>query len=175
MGNRRLTVWITISLISVLAFLLLRALDREVARAEQAGFRMVVAQVESVLAVKTAELVAKDQRNNLKNFVNHNPMDWMNPPPMNYSGIVTEAGSGGASYHNMAAGHWYFDPQRHLLVYMPADTQGFVRIAGEVDSFIQFKVTLDFLDRNSSGAFEQNKDRILGLKLLRVAGRDTMK
>ncbi len=164
--DRKFRLSLTLVVIAILMAVLLPALEREAMRAEQAGFRMVVGQLESVLLVKTAEMVAKDRLGDLKNFVNHNPMNWMKPPPINYIETDSQSDASRMRCHEAEPGYWFFDPVQALLVYKPNYAEGFgTQTTGDC---VVFRLALAYLDRNGNGVFDETRDRISGLTLKRL-------
>lgn len=157
--EKRLLFWLSVCIIAVLLVYLTRSLEREMARAEEAMFRTVVAEVNAMLIVKTAEYVAKNRKQEVKNFVNHNPMDWMDRTPMNYSGNVE------GNYTHVAPGHWFFSSDEKAIVYRVINTD-LIKIAGtDKPEFIGFRVVLDYFDDNQNGQYDDADERLVGLKL----------
>ncbi len=157
--EKRLVFWLSICIISILLVYLLNALEREMARAEEMMFKKVVAEINAILIVKTAEKIAQNKKGDMKNFVNHNPMSWMKTTPMNYSDINT------GNYADVAPGHWFFSSTEKAIVYRVINTD-MVEIEGTNKSeFIGFTVILDYIDRNQNAQFDEQNERLIGLKL----------
>ncbi len=157
--EKRLVFWLSICIIAVLLVHLSNALEREMARAEEAMFKTVVAEMNAMLIVKTAEKISQNKKRDMKNFVNHNPMSWMKTTPMNYSGI--NAGN----YVDVAPGKWFFSSTEKAIVYRVINTES-VEIEGtDKPGFIGFTVVLDYLDRNQNAQFDEQDERLVGLKL----------
>jgi len=162
--EKRLVFWLSVCIISVLLVYLSNALEREMARAEEAMFRTVVAEINAMLIVKTAEKVSQNKKGDMKNFVNHNPMSWMKTTPMNYSGIV-DGGTFGEEFTHVAPGHWFFSSTEKAIVYRVINTD-MVEITGtDKPEFIRFSVALDYIDQNQNAHFDEQKERLIGLKL----------
>lgn len=155
-------MWITFSIIAVLVYFLLEALQRETVRAERAAFDKVVAEMRAATVLKTSALVAADKWLELKNFVNSDPMDWMNPPPVNYSGKIN------GNPEHISAGHWFYSVNEQLIVYRVRNDETMVLIQGEEPGYIRFRVAMEFVDVNRNGIYDERKDRPKGLTLERV-------
>lgn len=141
-----------------------QALERALASAEEAMFRTVVAELNAMLVYKTAEKVAQNKKQEIKNFVNHNPMDWMESPPVNYSGIEDD-------YTKVKAGRWFYSPRDQVIAYRVIYTES-VNVEGaegieskERAEYLRFRVVLDYLDHNNNQQFDELEERLIGLRL----------
>jgi hypothetical protein len=162
--EKRLIFWLAVCLISVLLVYLSNALEREMARAEEAMFKTVLAEINAMLIVKTAEKISQNKKGDVKNFVNHNPMNWMKTTPVNYSGIV-EGRTFDEEFTDVTPGHWFFSRTEKAIVYRVINT-GMVEIKGtDKPEFIGFRVVLDYIDNNQNAQFDEHKERLIGLKL----------
>ncbi len=157
--EKRLLFGLSVCIIAGLLVVFSQALEREMARAEEAMFRTVVAELNAMLVYKTAEKIAQNKKAEIKNFVNHNPMEWMASTPVNYSGI--EEGD----YANAVPGHWFFSEQEGTIVYRVINTD-MIRIMGADETeFVRFRVALNYLDSNNNQQFDELRERLVGLKL----------
>ncbi|UZE95781.1 hypothetical protein [Alkalimarinus alittae] len=149
---------ISACIIATLLVVLGQALEREMARAEEAMFRTVVAELNAMLVYKTAEKVAQNKKQEIKNFVNHNPMEWMETTPVNYSGIEDD-------YAQVNAGRWFFAQTEQAIVYKVINTD-MVEIDGtDKPEYLRFRVVLDYLDNNKNQQFDELEERLIGLRL----------
>ncbi len=130
----------------------------------------VLAQIRETVIVKTAEQRVLNQKEDLKQFVNANPMNWMKQTPLNYSGIID--GSGTADHGNDLAGlpgaRWYFDQSKGQLLYKASSLEDLIIDgvpATEDHAILRFRIALHFLDRNKNRQYDENSDKILGLRV----------
>ena len=157
--EKRLVFGLSVCIISVLFLYLSNALEREMAIAEEVMFKTALAEINTMLIVKTAEKVSQNKKEDMKNFVNHNPMNWMKTTPMNYSGINT------GDYADAKPGSWFFSSNKKTIVYRVTNTNS-VEIEGANNSeFISFRLALDYIDSNKNAQFDEQNERLVGLKL----------
>lgn len=157
--EKRLLFGLSVCIIAGLLVVLSQALEREMARAEEAMFRTVVAELNAMLVYKTAEKIAQNRKQEIKNFVNHNPMEWMESTPVNYSGI--EEGD----YAEVAAGRWFFSQAEGAIIYRVINTDMIKIMSTDETDFVRFRVVLNYLDSNNNQQFDEQQERLIGLKL----------
>ena len=80
--------------------------------AEKTVVEATVANMRSGLRYRIAELMVNGRMNEMGSLSSENPMFWLKAPPSNYLGQVAQQGQ------RIPPGSWYFDPQRHELVYL---------------------------------------------------------
>ena len=130
---RRLSFWVSVTLIATLAWLLLSALARDAVKAERAGVRQMLNQVHAAMLVKEASLQLPHQNEETQQLSGANPIDWMKLGYANYSDSCGPTGQ-------PVAGAWCFQKRATgggLLVYrarslktingQPADAGGLFR------------------------------------------------
>ena len=156
--EKRLILGLSVCIIAALLVVFSQALEREMARAEEAAFKTVMAELNAILAYKTAEKMAQNKRAEIKNFVNHNPMEWMKSTPVNYSGVQDDS-------TQVAPGHWFFAKAESAIVYRVINTD-MIKITGTDDAeFIRFRVVLEYVDSNNNQQYDESVDRVVGLEL----------
>lgn len=161
--EKRLLFGLSVCIIAALVVVLYQALEREMARAEEAMFRTVVAELNAMLVYKTAEKVAQDKRQEIKNFVNHNPMEWMDSAPVNYIGVQDD-------FTQVAVGRWFFSQTEGVIAYRVSHTDMIeldsIEAPGrEGAKYVRFRVVLDYIDSNNNQEFDELEERIIGLRL----------
>ena len=65
----------------------------------------------------------------------------------------------------MAPGHWFFSSEEKAIVYRVINTDMIEVKGSDKPDFIRFKVVLDYIDQNQNARFDEQKERLLGLKL----------
>ncbi|WP_250656581.1 hypothetical protein [Alkalimarinus coralli] len=162
--EKRLLFGLSACIITVLLVLLAQAIDREMARAEKAMFTTVLTDLNAMLIFKTAEKVAQNNKQEIKKFVNHNPMEWMDETPVNYSGV--EEGD----YAHVAPGHWFFSKREKAIIYRVINKDMVELTDTDETEFMRFRVVLDYLDHNRNQQFDEPTERLIGLKLKPLQG-----
>ncbi|PSF05591.1 hypothetical protein C7H09_14240 [Marinobacter fuscus] len=147
--------------LSVLAWVLLDRLERELQSAEARSVAMVLVHLRSALVIKGAELML-DRHQSLANAEGGNPFLWLEHRWDVYQG---PCGHGGP-----APGNWCFQPQRAggtdkgWLIYRPRQPITVEGKAVEAGQPVAWVVTTGFADRNRNNVREQN-ERLTGLVL----------
>lgn len=86
-------------------------------------------------------------------------MEWMESPPVNYSGI--EEGD----YAEVVAGRWFFSQTEGAIIYRVINTDMIRIMSTDETDFVRFRVVLSYLDSNNNQQFDEHKERLIGLKL----------
>ncbi len=158
--QKLLMFWYSIFLMGVFSLVLLYYLDREGRRLEAAMMLTVVAQLREATMIKTAELLVLERKADLKKFVNSNPMNWLKPAPLNYSGTIGPT----EKLESLQAARWYFDEATSTLVYKASEPEDFSE-SGPEPGVVRFRVELAYVDRNQSGSYEEGIDKVTALEL----------
>lgn len=157
--KRRLTLAVSIILISILAMVFFSRASDQSQQLEAAMMETTLTQLEQALLWKTLEKSLQHKERDLQNFVNMNPFEWLEQQSLNYSGKW-----GSRSAQNQA-GRWFYDEQGQSVVYKVIHIDALDNSYDPSDE-LRFRVALDYIDRNDSGVFEEQVDRLVGLKLV---------
>ena len=112
-GFSRFELLASVVIIGVLAVVLLERMTRYQEIARTAVMEMTVSNLRSGLRLRVAELIMADRSAEIARLAGQNPVQWLQAPPANYRGQLTQADAVG-----LAADSWYFDPERQSLVYV---------------------------------------------------------
>lgn len=157
-NGRRLVLAVSLCILFVLAGMLLGRVQEQSAQVEAAMMLTVLSQLEQALLWKSLEKTLQHHPEELKTFVNMNPFEWLNQQPLNYSGNWEEN-----SAENQP-GRWYFSRKTSTVIYKVNYTGAIDTDAPKPDE-LRFKMALDFVDRNLNQRYDQQEDRLLGLRL----------
>lgn len=165
-NSRRLRFLVALCLLFVLGWVLLGVLEREAARAEQTGMRLMLNQIRSVLVVKGAEIRLKDGAD-FRDRAGRNPFDWFESAPASYKGICTEG--------QPEPGQWCFRPLQAgdkndtaghsgRVIFQPRQPITVGEQQGSDATPLAWVVAVEFTDRNGNGRLDE-ADLQSGLKL----------
>ncbi|HTN32527.1 MAG TPA: hypothetical protein VL091_00815 [Marinobacter sp.] len=166
-NTRRLRLLVSITIISVLAWFLLNALERETRRAEEMSANMVIGQLRSALVIKGAEVIL-GQKDRLENYNGINPFELLEHQWTNYTGLCRD--------HKVKSAAWCFLPLKQKatakevkgwLIYSPGQPITVDRRAIQKGQLTGWAVTTEFADRNRNGQQDEG-ERSTGLKLVLV-------
>ena len=120
---------------SVLSILLYDRFLGYQALAEKTSMEMTVINMRSGLRLRVAELMMEGRVDEIGSLVDENPLNWLAAAPPNYIGQLAHP-----EQHAIPANSWYFDSERHELVYrLPRDK---LFGAGAVqEKTVRFRVT----------------------------------
>lgn len=133
------TLFELVVVVIVVAIMLAIVLDRMlfyVEMAEKVAMQQTVGSIRSSLHLQTASLIAKNRANELPNFAQQNPMDWLAEKPANYVGEIDDS-----SRKNVASGSWFFDVKAKNLVYLVHNGKHF-RSGNVEPNQVMFRVKL---------------------------------
>ena len=138
--RRRLSFWLSVAIIAILAAILLSSLDDASVQGERAAVKQVLNQVHGAIVLKNASLQLPNAKVKAAQLAGHNPLNWIDFKYADYSD------SCGAN-HRPANGHWCFQHlsgsngvlayrSRHLagIQGQPADSSGLFRWRVDVDT-----------------------------------------
>lgn len=113
-GSRWLSGAATFLIVAVLLFFLLSALEDIQEDAERLMVELTVRRLRTELQTAMALTLIRGRQGDIAAWVGANPVDWLGAPPTGYTGDCRALGA-----HNMAAGSWCFDRERHQLLFRP--------------------------------------------------------
>lgn len=166
---RRLRFLVAIGILFFLWWFLLGVVEREAARAEQEGTRLMLNQIRSILVVKGAEVRLREGPD-FRRWAGRNPFDWFESEPAAYAGNCPggrpEPGqwcfrplqTGDKGYKNATAGEYgqvIFQPRQPITV---GERQG------SRETALAWVVGVEFTDSNGNGRLD-DADLQSGLKL----------
>lgn len=185
--SRLETVFAVIVLLILLSTLLNRAVNY-FTLAERALVENVVTNINAALRLEEAALLARGHMEQLQQLAETNPVSLIVAKPQNYSDMLTGKSEHKALPDNQSStspmtayigefhspvpseydrGSWYYDRQRHYLVYMVRNREMF-RTSLEGPERIRFEIKLDFTDRNGNASFDPDIDQYRGIKFQSV-------
>lgn len=155
---------LVIVIISILVAVALNRLLPYIDEAERVAVLRVEGQLRSTLMMEAAERIVRGESASVVDLAGANPVKFLLEPPKNYLGELDARHAGEAPPR-----HWYFDRGSARLVYRLGEP--FARPApDERPEDPAFAVSVEFDDRDGSGAFDASRDELYGVRLLRVAG-----
>lgn len=104
---------VSITIITVLIGVLLQRMQLVQQQAEMVKVEQTIGILRSALALKTARMQAGQERDNIANMANMNPMMLLQSPPQNYLGELFAP-----EQKDLTPGNWYFDKKEKMLVYL---------------------------------------------------------
>ena len=146
---------------SILSLFFYDRLRRYQALAEKQSMEMTVRNMRSGLQLRVAELMMADRMDQAGQLVQENPIRWLATPPPNYLGEISNPRSA-----DIPLNSWYFDPDRHELVYLLRRNKFFGPDPAD-EKPIVFRVTA--VDRGSSIP-GRRPHKVEGVALLRDEG-----
>lgn len=165
-NSRRLRFLVALCLLFVLGWVLLGVLEREAARAEQAGTRLMLNQIRSALVVKGAETRLKEGPD-FRHLAGGNPFGWFDTGPASYKGLCAEG--------EPEPGQWCFRPLQAgdkndtavpsgRVIFQPRQPITMGDPQGSDATLLAWVVAVEFTDRNGNGRLDE-ADLQSGLKL----------
>ena len=103
-----------ILLVSALSLLLYDRFLGYQALAEKTAMEMTVINMRSGLRLRVAELMMGGKMKEIAGLVHENPITWLAASPPNYIGALQNP-----EQNAIPGNAWYFDTNRHELIYMP--------------------------------------------------------
>lgn len=166
-----------IAILFVLWWVLLEVVEREAARAEREGARLMLNQIRSVLVVKGAEVRLKEGPD-FTSWAGKNPFDWFESAPASYGGICPEG--------QPEPGQWCFRPLQAgdkgykndtagghgQVIFQPRQPITLGERQGSRDTALTWFVAVEFTDSNGNGRLDE-EDLQSGLKLQPVEQNNT--
>ena len=149
---------IVITIIGLLTGLLLQRLFYYQREAELATVNHVAGLLRTVLALKTAELHAKNKEQEIPNFAEQNPMTWLAQMPHNYRGEYFSP-----QPEELPPDGWFFDRKSKTLVYLLNTRKSF---PWGTPNAMKFKVKLDHSPQQS--AEEQAPNNVTSVSFTQV-------
>ena len=143
---------------SIVSLFLYDRLRRYQALAEKQSMEMTVRNIRSGLQLRVAELMMADRMDEAGQLVQENPIRWLATAPTNYLGELRNP-----QVTDLPLSSWYFDPDRHALVYILRRNKFFGSDPAD-EKPIVFRVTA--VDRGSSIP-GRRPHKIEGVALLR--------
>jgi len=160
-GFTLLELSIVVLLIGILASVLLNRTLRYQEFAEKTVVEATVANMRSGLRYRIAELMMSDRMNEMGSLSHENPMSWLKTPPSNYLGHL-----GQAQAQRIPPGSWYFDTERHELVYLLQHVRYF-QPGPDGQKAMRFRVTASTRKNAANDSI-----RVEGIRLAPVASYD---
>lgn len=159
-NSHRLRFLVSLSILFTLGWILLGVLEREAARAEQAGTRLMLNQIRSVLVVNGAEIRLKEGPEFI-NWAGKNPFEWFESELASYEGICPEGHPG--------PGKWCFRPLqtsdkgykydtagvRGQVIFQPRQPITIGERQGSRTTPLAWVVAVEFTDSNSNGRLDE--------------------
>jgi len=108
----------------------------------------------------TAERMMLGQMRQLAQLDGANPVGLVIVAPKGYRGAINP-GQG----QKFEPGDWYFDKDRGVLVYRVVNPERLWSEDGD-SSRLEFRLKLDYRDRNGNGRYDPGIDSIIGLRLV---------
>lgn len=149
---------VVLVVVAILAAVALNRIWAVQADAERVGLEYFVANLRSVIGIKVATLVARDDFPGMAALVDSNPLDLLTELPRNYRGVLT-----GDESRAVEGGEWYFDRTRRMLVYRVRNTEMFRGGFGP-PAEARFVLSPLYEDRNGNGRYDAG-DAIQNVRL----------
>jgi len=149
--------------IIIISILLVVAADRLLkvrAQAERAAVARAVGNMRSALGMALAKDIAHDDWPAIMALPGSNPMALMTRIPGNYLGVVQDPDPA-----RIDAMQWYFDADKHALVYRVRYADGFHSPLGG-PARLRFRIEAQYADNNGNGRFDRGVDTFQGLDLV---------
>ena len=169
---RRMRLFVAVTVLFTLWWVLLGKLERELQRVEQQSVNMVFSQLRAALVVKGAETMLSRQ-GSLEDLEGRNPFDWLDHQWPTYSGECNDVGP--------KQGDWCFRPGQQKetgedgqgwLIYNPKQPITIEGLLAEPGPPLAWTVTTEFANRSGNNLREQAQ-RPTGLKLAPVPLTET--
>lgn len=160
-GFSLLELLVVIIIISTLLAIAIDRLMRLQVVAERAAMETIIGNLQSAIALTISNHVVKNQINDLKQYIDSNPMDLLADTPVNYLGSFSEPPKNGET------GVWWYDTTSKTLVYHVGNTANFETESLE-KSVAKFKIRPVYDDNNRNRRFDRG-DTLVGLKLTPLA------
>ncbi len=168
-NSHRLRFLVALCILFVLWWVLLGVVERESARAEQEGTRLMLNQIRSVLVVKGAEIRLKEGPD-FRGWAGRNPFHWFQSKPARYGGICREG--------QPEPGQWCFKPLQAgdkgykndtagvsgQVIFQPRQPITIGERQGSRTTPLAWVVAVEFTDSNGNGRLDE-ADLQSGLKL----------
>ncbi|KPQ01961.1 hypothetical protein [Marinobacter sp. HL-58] len=157
---RRLRFLVATGILFVLWWVLLGVVEREAARAEQEGTRLMLNQIRSLLVVKGAEVRLKEGPD-FRPWAEKNPFDWFESEPAAYGGKCPEGQpqpgqwcfrplqAGDKGYKNDTAGDY------GQVIFQPRQSITIGERQGSPDTTLAWVVAVEFTDSNGNGRLDE--------------------
>jgi hypothetical protein len=159
---------VAVTLLFVLLWFLLEALERELQRAEEQAVNLVLSQLRSALVVKGAEVML-DRHVGLMEQEGINPFELMTHQWSNYAGQCgTDRPQPGIWCFRERTQKETVNPGRGWLIYNPKQPISIQSRQTKGDEPLAWKVTTEFSDRNGNGQREKD-ERLTGLRIVPVS------
>ena len=144
----------------IISILIIYALDRLLkleVEAERASVQQVIGGIQSGLAMKIAEHIARDDIAGLHELIGTNPMDRLSETPTNYKGELADTDK------QVTGQTWYYSTTDKALVYRVKNSDYFeTNLTGP--KRLRLRIEPSYEDRNKNGRFDK-QDQINGLRL----------
>ena len=113
MSSRLFVVVISGIIIFILMAYFLSRADQEMVQLERGLFELRLSELNAVVILKQAALVAKDDMASAKMFEGANPMEWLDGDAKHYLGVIRLDDA------INSPGNWVFDPEQKVIAYLP--------------------------------------------------------
>lgn len=175
-NSHRARLVVALCILFVLGWVLLGVLEREAARAEQEGTRLMLNQIRSVLVVKGAEIRLKEGPD-FRDWAGGNPFDWFDSELASFGGLCPEGRpepgqwcfrplqAGDNGYKNETAGEY------GQVIFQPRQPITLGERQGNRTTPLAWVVAVEFTDSNGNGRLDE-ADLQSGLKLQPVEAKN---
>lgn len=125
---------------------------------EKTGMEHTIATIQSALGIHLTAIVVKEGLEGIAALDRSDPMDLLDPPPVNYIGKLENPDP--AAIEGPA---WYFDSENRILVYRVLNEEYFITDLEGAHRAL-FHLHLSYEDLNNNGEYDPNLDRLSGLQ-----------
>ena len=157
-GFSLLETTLVVCLVAVLTTAALGHFQKMRANTERTAMRQQLESLREALRLQIGSRLLRHHGRHLAGLPIENPFDWLERRPDNYGGEITRLDTA------LEAGKWYYHTKSAQLIYQVRHSEQF---RGGVGDFprIQFKIFMNFADRNSDGRFDYRSDEFQGAQL----------
>ncbi len=165
-GYSLFEIMLVVILLMVFIGIALRMFLNFAADAERMEMQEVLDSLQTSVMTVMSEHLIKDGLEHLESLDGTNPMRLLQKAPVNYAGEL------GSNDPRPDAGHWYFDRDRQVLIYLVKNDRFFSILENnksnriiEGKSEAIFKLIFNFADNNKNRKFDVDVDTAQGLEL----------
>jgi hypothetical protein len=143
-------------LISLLIVIFFGRVLKISATIEREAMQQTVNHISSAVNIEALTLLIKDDQEKLARWDGGNPMELLNPPPLQYRGSFSNPDP-----REVSPGSWFFDEADGLLVYRINHIDQFGG-GRAIPERVRFKIMATFEDTNNNAQRDEN-ERVTGL------------
>ncbi len=153
-GFSRLELMIVAIFFGIVASILLDRLFYYQEAAEKADMEYTASVIKSAVRLKMATLLIAGRAQEYRSLAQQNPMEWLEKKPASYLGSFS-----GADTPRLGPGHWYFDSDNKVLVYLVKNGKHFQSDASAVKS-VQWRMLQ--IPANGEGLIDADPQQVIG-------------